>query len=102
MTTLHHAHIWSPDRKKLTNKQWETLFLMCKDGEVSTEASTGQSGLRVCSEVQQSFTLWYPKGSSPTGFKEIEIHRETPVSEFWLDNLRGLFDVWKSSKTYGI
>ena len=73
---------------------------MCKDGEVST----GQNGLRVCSKqsfngrLQQSFTLWYPKGSSPTGRKEIEIHRETPVSEFWLDKLRGLFDVWKSSK----
>ena len=92
MTTLYH--VWSPDRKKLTNKQWETLFLMCKDGGVSI----GQNGLRVCSELQQSFTLWYPKGSSPTGFKEIEIHRETEVSEFWLDKLRGLFDVWKSSK----
>ena len=85
--------------ENLSHTQWKTLFLMCKDGEVSTT----ESGLRVCSSVQQSFTLWYLHGSSPihgsssTHIIEIEIHRNTLLSEFWLTKLRVLFNVWKSS-----
>jgi len=79
--------------ENLSHTQWKTLFLMCKDGEVSTT----ESGLRVCSSVQQSFTLWYLHGSSSTHITEIEIHRNTLLSEFWLTKLRVLFNVWKSS-----
>ena len=77
-------------RERLSDNQWDTLSLMIKDGPVSYP---NERGLKL-GDVPHTFILWYPKGSSPTGYKEIEIHRETPVSTFWVSNLYRLFELW--------
>jgi len=77
-------------RKRLSNNQWNALSLMTKGGYVSYP---NERGLKI-GDAPHTFILWYPKGSSPTGYKEIELHRETPVSRFWVSKLHSLFELW--------
>ena len=67
---------------------------MTKEGPVQYEDGYG---VRV-GTVPHTFILWYPKASFESGYKEIELSREGLQSDFWMSNLRSLFNVWNRNK----
>ena len=86
--------MWSTERKRFTDSQWNALTLMTKEGPVQYE---DEYGVRV-GKVPHTFILWYPKASFPTGYKEVELSREGLQSDFWISKLHALFNVWKRNK----
>jgi|TARA_R110000824_G_scaffold45616_1_gene131834 hypothetical protein len=83
--------MWSTERKRFTDSQWNALTLMTKEGPVKYK---DEYGVRV-GKVPHTFILWYPKASFPTGYKEVELSREGLQSDFWISKLHALFNVWK-------
>ena len=91
--------MWSTERKRFTDSQWNALTLMTKEGPVQYEDEYGvrEYGVRVGINPH-TFILWYPKASFPTGYKEVELSREGLQSDFWISKLHALFNVWKRNK----
>ena len=83
--------MWSTERKRFTDSQWNALTLMTKEGPVKYK---DEYGVRVGINPH-TFILWYPKASFPTGYKEVELSREGLQSDFWISKLHALFNVWK-------
>ena len=83
--------MWSTERKRFTDSQWNALTLMTKEGEVQYK---DEYGVRVGINPH-TFILWYPKASFESGYKEIELSREGLQSSFWIGKLRALYNVYR-------
>lgn len=83
--------MWSTERKRFTDSQWNALTIMTKEGEVQYK---DEYGVRVGINPH-TFILWYPKASFESGYKEIELSREGLQSSFWIGKLRALYNVYR-------
>jgi len=83
--------MYSGERKRFTDSQWNALTIMTKEGMVQYK---DEYGVRVGSNPH-TFILWYPKASFESGYKEIELSREGLQSSFWIGKLRALYNVYR-------